>query len=339
MNEADARIQTICLTILTALALGWVLAWARPVMLPFVLAVFIVLALSPIVDLLVQRARCPRPMAISGTLMIGIVLLSAVGVTISMSVASLVANAGTYQRQIRLLIDATLAQLPLEYFGVDPQEVLAQLPLNTVSAVLIGTGNALVDILSQGMLVLVFVIFLLIGGHSAWPTGGPWGQIRARVKRYIVTKVVISMFTGASVGVILTLLGIPLAGMFGLLAFLLNFIPSFGSIIATLAPLPIILVNPDIQATAGVLAIVLPAAVQLTLGNFVEPKIMGESLDLHPVVILMSLVFWGMLWGIAGMFLSVPMTAVLQIFLERMEHTRPIADVMAGRLDRVFREE
>ena len=127
--------------------------------------------------------------------------------------------------------------------------------------------------------------------------------------------------------------------MFGLLAFLLNFIPSFGSIIATLAPLPIILVNPDIQATAGVLAIVLPAAVQLTLGNFVEPKIMGESLDLHPVVILMSLVFWGMLWGIAGMFLSVPMTAVLQIFLERMEHTRPIADVMAGRLDRVFREE
>jgi len=157
--------------------------------------------------------------------------------------------------------------------------------------------------------------------------------ISSRVKRYIGTKVLISAGTGLSVGLILMALGIPLATAFGLMAFLLNFIPSVGSIVAVLLPLPVLLVDPNVGTTAAILAMVLPGAVQLLLGNFLEPKIMGQSMELHPAVVLMSLVMWGMLWGVVGMFVAIPMTATFKLVLERMEHTKPIADLIAGRLD------
>ena len=102
----------------------------------------------------------------------------------------------------------------------------------------------------------------------------------------------------------LSALGVDLALVFGLFAFLLNFIPNIGSVIATLLPLPVVMFNPEITPSTAALALTLPAAVQLTIGNFIEPKLMGTSLDLHPVSILMALVVWGTLWGIVGMLLA-----------------------------------
>jgi AI-2 transport protein TqsA len=78
--------------------------------------------------------------------------------------------------------------------------------------------------------------------------------------------------------------------------------------------------------------VVLPGVVQFTVGSVVEPLVMGEGLDLHPVAILMALVFWGLLWGIVGMLLAAPITAVLRIVLGRVELTRPVAELLAGRL-------
>jgi AI-2 transport protein TqsA len=333
MTERESRIQTICLTIIATLAVGWVLHWSRPVMLPFTLAVMAVLGLSTIVDFLVVRLNLPRRLAVVCGLVVGIGGLTLLGFLMSLAVASLVQNASLYQRQFRVLIDNFLDSLPLERFGVDPTTVMDQIPLNAVGSILVGTGNALVEVLSQGLLVIVFVVFLLAGATGAQQTGGVWAVISARVKRYIATKVLVSAITGLSVGLILSALGIPLAMAFGLMAFLLNFIPSVGSIVSVLLPLPIVLVDPNIGPTTAVLAVVLPGAVQMLLGNFIEPKIMGQTMELHPAVILMSLVLWGMLWGVVGMFVAVPMTATVKLILERMEHTKPIADLIGGRLD------
>ena len=99
------------------------------------------------------------------------------------------------------------------------------------------------------------------------------------------------------VGTVLAVLGIDLALVFGLFAFLLNFIPSVGSLIATLLPLPIVLMSPDVSVLVAVLAIGVPGGIQFTIGNVLEPKIMGDALDLHPVAILMALILWGMLWA------------------------------------------
>jgi AI-2 transport protein TqsA len=203
---------------------------------------------------------------------------------------------------------------------------------------LAGTTSAIVDLLAQSFLVLIFVVFLLIGGEGARSDPaerreGTWATIVGQVERYIVAKAALSGATGLLVGVVLSLLGVDLALVFGLFAFLLNFIPSIGSIIATLLPLPIVAMSPDVSFGAAVAAIAIPGVVQFSIGSVIEPRVMGESLDLHPVTILVTLMFWGALWGVVGMLLAVPMTAIAKLLFEKSELTQPLAELMAGRLD------
>ncbi len=122
-----------------------------------------------------------------------------------------------------------------------------------------------------------------------------------------------------------------MAFTFGVLAFLLNFIPNIGPIVASLLPIPLIVLAPDGTIVWMVAAISVSCMIQVISGNLIEPKIMGDSSDLHPVTILVALMFWGMMWGIIGMFLATPVTAALKIMLDRIEPTKPIANLMAGR--------
>ena len=145
----------------------------------------------------------------------------------------------------------------------------------------------------------------------------------------------VSAATGFLVGLVLWLLGVEFAWVFGFLAFLFNFIPNIGSVIATLLPLPVALLDPQMSVTIKVMVVAVPAGIQFIIGNLIQPKVMGQSLDLHPVAVLISLIFFGMIWGVIGMFLATPITAVMKILLERMELTAPVAALLAGRLEEV----
>ena len=135
----------------------------------------------------------------------------------------------------------------------------------------------------------------------------------------------LSMATGALVGVILAILGVDLAMVFGILAFVLNFIPNIGSLIAIVLPLPLVLVDPEFTLTLLVLAIALPGAVQMVIGNVIEPMWMGRKLGLSTVVVFLSLVVWGWIWGPVGMLLSVPLTMIIKILLEDSEDYHVVA--------------
>ena len=198
-----------------------------------------------------------------------------------------------------------------------------------VSAVLSEATN----IVSNRALVLIFMLFLLLGGKADRRPSGVLAEIETSVKSYIVSTIFLSAATGMLLGATLAVLGVEFAWVFGLLAFLLNFVPSIGAIIASLLPLPVILLSADLSVTAKVLAIVVPAAVQFVIGSFVQPRVQGHALDLHPVVILLALIFFGMIWGIMGAFLATPITAVVRIVLGRIPITRPLADMLAGNLD------
>lgn len=337
-TDRDMRITTICLIVLTVFTTGGVLYVLRAVLVPFVLALFITMGLTPLIDVQIRRLRFPRGAAVVTSVMIAVLLLAVAGIITSVSVARVLQNAGQYQQQITMFAADTVDRLRLDQYGIDASQFVGQLT-SQVGAALVGIGNAVIDILSNGILVTVFVIFLLIGRSTARPHGSVWAEVESRVQRYLGIKFLVSLVTGFSVGTVLQLLGVQYALMFGLLSFLLNFIPSVGSIVATLLPLPVVMVDPSLSNTAAVLAIALPGAIQMTMGNFIEPKIYGESLDVHPVVTLMSLVLWGTLWGVVGMFLAAPLAAVIRIFLGRLEHTRPFAEAMAGRLDPLFGED
>ena len=330
-TQHEQRLQTICLLIVSTVAVAAALYWLRPVLVPFVLAVFIAYGLLPLVELQTRHLRLPQFVAVTSTLVVGVLILGSLGLLISTSVSQLQANAAAYQQQIELLGAKVLALLPAGMFRAEGSP-FTQLPLGNISGMLLHTTNAIVGLLSQGLLVLIFVLYLLLGGARP-KAGGVWAEIEKQVEHYIVTKALISLATGVLVGLTLAVLGVDLALVFGLLAFLLNFIPSVGSIIATLLPVPVVVVSPDISTTTATLAILLPGLVQIVIGNIIEPKVMGEALDLHPIVILMTLIVWGMLWGVVGMLLATPMTAILKILFERLEPMAPVAQILAGRLD------
>lgn len=331
VSSEQSFFTTVSLMLIASVAGAFALWYTRPVMVPFVLAIFISYLMSPLVDFLRVQWRVPKAGAVIISLLVASTLLLLVGVLIYASTASMLSNVGIYQDRIVNLVQRFAGVL--DRFGVDIGqgklvETVQQLPLFQWARQ--GAGTA-VGLLTNFVLVLIFVIYLLIGRHPYQLRSGIWAEMDQKIRHYILIKVSTSAATGLLTGIILATFRLELALVFGVMAFLLNFIPSVGSVIATLLPLPIALIQFD--STLAIVAVVLlPGAVQFTIGNVIEPMVMGEGLDLHPVVVLMSLVFWGLLWGVVGMLLAAPITAVSRIVFAQFRMTRPLAAIMSGRM-------
>ena len=197
---------------------------------------------------------------------------------------------------------------------------------------LVDNADIVPPLMTQAVLTAIFVGFLLAGYRpSSQPTNGIQSEIVSGVRRYVSTKFFVSALTGMLVWAVMTMIGFRYAPLFGVLAFVLNFIPSLGSIVCTFLPLPLAIAEYD--SWGPVIAVIaLPGALQMVIGNILEPKIMGDGLDLHPATILLSLAFWGILWGPVGMLLAAPLAASARIILGRIDTTRPFAELMAGRV-------
>ena len=153
--------------------------------------------------------------------------------------------------------------------------------------------------------------------------------VDSHVRQYLVTKTLISLGTGALTWLVLFLLGVDFALVFGFIAFVLNYIPNIGSSIAVIFPFILTLLQFETLAIPMGVLIGL-GGTQLIMGNVVEPRIMGYSLNLSPLLILVSLIFWGWLWGIWGMVLAVPLMATIKIVFENLEHMKPVGKLMNG---------
>jgi AI-2 transport protein TqsA len=339
LSEERQWITTIAQLILAAVAVAFALAYTRPVMVPFVLAIFVYYLVSPIADFLELKARLPRWASVVITFAIVAAALGLLGLLITTSVSGLLDSAPIYREKLVNLAQRIFAVLDRYNVDLGQQNVvesLQQLPLGRIVSGAAGTAFSLV---SNGFLVLIFVIFFLIGRRPGLVRTGIYAEMDEKIRRFLATKFIVSAVTGTLVGIILALFGLDLALVFGVLAFLLNFIPSVGSIVATLLPLPVALVQFD-SLWVVALVVAVPGAVQTVIGNGIEPKIMGDGLDLSPITILLALVFWGLLWGVIGMLLATPITAVTRIVLAQFRTTRAVAELMSGRFfERAFTGE
>jgi AI-2 transport protein TqsA len=335
-NNPDRRIQTVCLVVLATVVAAAAMKWLQPMLVPFLLSVFFMIALKPVAELLGRRFGLPHIPAVLLTFLLGLVLLGILGTIITLSLMQLKDNIPAYQKQLVVLLDRLAEALPLQSWGSNEGEFKSMITGSVGSMskkFLAQVADGLGAITSSGTLVLIFLGFLLFGAPVTRRVADTdWDQIERQVKKYIIVKISVSVATGVLVGLSLWLIGIEMAMMFGLLAFLLNFIPSIGSIIAVFLPLPVVLLNPDLSVAQILAAFAIPGAIEFTIGNIIEPRMLGENLDLHPITVLMALIFWGMLWGVIGMFLATPLTALLKIFLQRHEDTRPLAELLAGRI-------
>lgn len=144
--------------------------------------------------------------------------------------------------------------------------------------------------------------------------------INRSIMQYIVLKTKICALASILVFLILTSLSIPLAGLISLVSFVLNYIPNFGPAIATILPVPVVLLDTTLSNTQGVLAILLPGLVHGIVGNLLEPVLFhtNKDIDLHPVVLIGCIVFWYIIWGVPGAILAVPLTTTIKIICEKM---------------------
>jgi predicted PurR-regulated permease PerM len=190
------------------------------------------------------------------------------------------------------------------------------------------------------LLVMIYMVFifaeqavfrrkiLAIAGDRQDSAAEVLDTIGRGIQRYLGVKTVVSFLTGALCYLALVWMDIPYALLFGFLTFLLNYIPTFGSIIAGIFPFITALAF-EASWVKAVIVVLVYLSVNLSLGSFIEPRILGRELNLSPLVVVVSVVVWAGLWGVVGGFLAVPLTAALQICLASSDTTRPVA-IMLG---------
>jgi AI-2 transport protein TqsA len=299
-------------------------------MIPFVLAIFITAVVAPLVDYQVVRWRLPSWVAVMTTLLLVLILLALVGVVVIIAVDTMIHTATEYSAQVIKLSERLVAQLNAHHIAIDQARISQELEAH-VPTIITQTAGTVTSIVSHGLLIAFFVVFLLIGRDSYRERTGIAADIETTFRGYITTMTVLSAVTSLLVGIVLWLLGVHMAWLFGLLVFVFSFIPNVGPIVATFLPLPIAFTQ--FQNPWMILAVIaVPGAIHMVIGNFVAPKMMGRGLELHPVTVLLALAFWGLIWGIVGMILAVPIVAMLRIVLSKFSTTKPLADLLAGRL-------
>lgn len=332
MNNSleTSRIVTGSLFIIASIAVAFILNFAQPFLVPLVIALLIRILIDPIIDYQIDYLHVHRIVAVFVSLCLIVFLFIIIVPFIVSSVITFLQSADDYNNKVLILIDLAISEL--KQFNIDIDRETIRSSLNTLplldwaSALLSNSAN----FISKLVLVIIMTLFLLLGKKSE-NTSAEWNDIIGHVKKYIFTKFITSSITGVAAGLIYWFLGLELAFIFGSLTFILNFIPVVGSIIAVLLPIPIaILQYTDLSSV--LLIIFLPAIIHQIIGNVIEPKIFGDAFGLHPITIILSLIFWGMIWGIIGVLLAAPLTAIIRVTFERFESTKQIARLLEGKI-------
>ena len=312
------RVATASLLLIVIFIIGVVLKLAHPVLFPFFLAIFLSFTLYPVLDFL-TRFKIPRSVAIIFIFLVTFFIIYLLGSLLYSSVKTFAAEFPKYGQKINDIYAAISERLKIP--SEEPFNLMEQLNLNMLLSTL---GNFL-SFMSNLFLILIFLVFILAGrGETEAKVFRSFkkeqaetfiqikNNIDSQVQRYLGIKTVISFITGLLATIVLLIFGVDFAIVFGFFTFILNYIPNIGSIIATALPLIIAIFQFDTLWPAFWILIIL-GTIQMTLGNFIEPKIMGRGLGLSPLVVLFSLFFWGWLWGLPGMILAVPIAAIIKI--------------------------
>ena len=347
MENKDLRIANVFLGIIVVLAMGVVIQQLQTVLLPVVLAVFLSYIFKPVVLFLKQR-RMPLALALLVVFVVVSGLFFGLSVIIYSSFESFVQEAPKYQDKLGFLLRESMLTLDslATQFNVKPEHVsLADLvDVSSLTSLITAGAGSFVSGIGSFVLILLLMFFILAGSgdlvakiryafserHSD-QLAAMIESVDLKVRQYLIAKTLISFVTGAITTLILLIFGVDFALLWGFLAFLLNFIPNIGSIVAVIFPILIALLQFDSASTAIILLILL-ITTQMIMGNVIEPKLMSFSLDLSPLLVLVALIFWGWLWGIWGMILAVPIMSILKIVFENVEALKPIGAVMSGKI-------
>jgi AI-2 transport protein TqsA len=314
--------------LLTAAAVVVIIAGLRAaadILVPFLLASFIAVVSAPFLFWLKGRGL-PGGLALTLVILVicGAGLL--VGMLIGASLTDFTQALPVYQVRLREKFAYLLAHFQVEEVQISGRMLLDHIDPGAAMRLTSQVFAALAAMLSNGFLILLTVIFILVEA-SSFPAklraGRRYQEVVRTINDYMKIKTWISLVTGLLIGVWLAVLGVDYPLLWGVLVFLLNYVPNIGSIIAAVPAVLLALVQ--LGTTSALLAGAGYLIVNLVIGNVVEPRFMGRGLGLSTLVVFLSLIFWGWVWGPVGMLLSVPLTMMVKIALAASEETRRIA--------------
>jgi predicted PurR-regulated permease PerM len=322
-----------------------VLKIASSVILPFTIAVLLAFVMYPLVKVL-DKLHFPRFLSILLIVMLIVAGLYIFGIVLFTSGRAIVAQYPKYENRLTEIYIWAARSFGLSYDeGLSFWENMwGQLGIRTwVYRFTFSFSSIFLKFLQNAVLVVIFVVFILMEAsyfkeklEAAFENRSErinqmGHDVMAQVTRYLTAKFFISLANGVIFAVSFHVAGLEFAILWGVIQFLLNFIPTIGSIVSGIGISLSALIQfwPDPGPIIIIIAIVL--AVNMILGNIMDPKIIGDHVGISPLMIMISLLIWGWIWGFAGMLLAVPMTVIIKIVCENIPIMEPISVLVGSR--------
>jgi AI-2 transport protein TqsA len=308
---------------------------AKSIIIPILLAIFITILTSPFLIWL-QDKGFPHAVALIGIIAMLVVIMTLLGMLISSSLHDFSLNLPQYEQKLRNGIGAMLHFAEQQGFELPRESIVSMVNPSKIAQYVSGFIKGFGAALTNGFMILLLVIFMLLE-VSTFPkkmeaihadASDHASEFLTKIKQYMLIKSIFSFFTGVLVYISMLFIGLDYALLWGVLAFLLNYVPNIGSILAAVPAVLLALIQLGVMGAVEV-AIVF-VVVNVILGSVLEPKYMGQGLGLSTLVVFVSLIFWGWMFGPVGMLLSIPLTIVVKLAFEVNPKTQWISVLLGS---------
>ncbi|TFG52352.1 MAG: AI-2E family transporter, partial [Candidatus Aminicenantes bacterium] len=320
--------------------LGVFLKLAKPVLIPFCLALLFAFAVAPALDFLVRR-KVPKSIALVVILLLTFAVLYLIGTVFYASGKSFADELPSYNEMAKSLLERIDHIVPDPRLKVGLTDWVNGLNVARMGTLFISALGPFFSFMSQLLIIFVFMIFILSGRGrmtkkfaEAFPPdqasalGKAAFRINCEIQKYLGVKTLTNLLIGVLVTAVLAVFGVRFAIVFGVLAFFFNYVPALGAIVSVVLP---VLLTTFLEGSFSLkvgLVLALLATVHVALRRFLERRLMGKELELSPLLVLFSLFFWAWLWGIPGMVLAVPILAVIKIVFANVPALRFLETMM-----------
>jgi AI-2 transport protein TqsA len=334
------RIQLITFSLLFFVLVLYVLEKFEAILQPLLIAFFIVYLILPLHELLVDRGI---PSILAYGLILAMILggLFGCGVVMYRSAEQMISRLPDYQETLEERVRETLASFDVPNaaeWTLDELGLFDAEALRRAARAMIGTFKGLLTGLGVTFIYLLFIVaeresirhrlIRAFGERRGQKLLSMAASINRSISQYLAVKTFMGLVAAVLSVLVLAGFGVDFYILWGFLIFLFNYIPYIGSLVAI--GLPIALSFLMLNVASAIMVAVLLIAIQQVLGTFLEPRMAGRRLQVSPLLILLSLSFWGILWGIIGMILAVPLLVVIKSIFDNIPETRPIATLMAN---------
>jgi predicted PurR-regulated permease PerM len=340
----DSKILKIAAVLFVLGFSFFVLKTLQSILLPFFISIIIAFIFEPFFELL-KKKGVPSALAIVIVVLCIIFIANITSIFIITSIGPFTEGLPKYQEKLESMLVYLGDQLKIFGFDVDAlkesMSIKNMISDSSFQGLVTSLFTSIASIFGDFILILIYVIFILselgslkrrvlraFSEDRARQISKTMGDIFLDVRRYIVGKTLLNVVHALVVGIVLWAFGVDFFVVWAFLSFLMNYIPNIGSFIATVLPFLTALVQFDNIITPIIILILLIVLANI-IGNIIEPKVLGDKLDLSPILLLLSLIFWGYVWGIMGMILSVPIMSMIKIILMNFPSTRPVAILMS----------